>query len=289
MSQHGVFSMPQAPHELPGVEAELTYLSRHCERPIQYMYEPADGMPQSTGTFESHRVTISDARSLSVSPSVHLEGFDFFDAPTALRRFDDKDEIERIYYPEVVELACLATGATTGHVFDHVIRRREPDRRPLSFGRHGDGAQPAAVGRVHNDYTEMSGRRRLGLVLGEVGNLTKRRYSIVNVWRPLKAPVLDTPLAVCDARTLAAHHLVECEVRYQTRTGMIYLSTFSPEHRWFYYAAMSPEEALVFKQYDSQINSVARYTLHGAFDHPHVPAGAPLRESIEARVLVLYD
>ena len=43
----------------------------------------------------------------------------------------------------------------------------------------------------------------------------------------------------------------------------------------------------VFKQFDTD-RSVARFTPHAAFDHPHTPADAPLRESIEARILVLF-
>jgi hypothetical protein len=51
---------------------------------------------------------------------------------------------------------------------------------------------------------------------------------------------------------------------------------------------MDRHEALVFKQYDSQVSGVARFTPHAAFDLPDVPADAPLRESIEIRCLVTY-
>ena len=116
-----------------------------------------------------------------------------------------------------------------------------------------------------------------------------RRYCIVNVWRSIKGPVLDTPLAVCDARSVMAKDLVSAEVRYPRRTGEIYLATHSPSHRWSYFSAMGRHEALVFKQYDSQLGGVSRYTPHAAFDHPETPADAPLRESIEARCLVVFE
>ena len=51
---------------------------------------------------------------------------------------------------------------------------------------------------------------------------------------------------------------------------------------------MDRDDALVFKQYDS-LTGVACFVPHAAFDLPDVPPDAPLRESIEARVLVLYD
>ncbi|WP_307867214.1 CmcJ/NvfI family oxidoreductase [Variovorax sp. E3] len=116
-----------------------------------------------------------------------------------------------------------------------------------------------------------------------------RRYCIVNIWRSIKGPVLDTPLAVCDARSVMARDLVNAEVRYPRRTGEIYLATHSPSHRWSYFSAMDRHEALVFKQYDSQLSGVSRYTPHAAFDHPDAPADAPLRESIEARCLVVFE
>jgi hypothetical protein len=50
---------------------------------------------------------------------------------------------------------------------------------------------------------------------------------------------------------------------------------------------MQPAEALVFKQYDSDVRA-PRFVPHAAFDHPDTPAQAPLRESIEARVLVVF-
>jgi hypothetical protein len=115
-----------------------------------------------------------------------------------------------------------------------------------------------------------------------------RRYGIVNIWRSIGGPVQDTPLAVCDARTVSAADLVEGEVRYPRRAGEIYLVRHSPRHRWSYYPGMDRHEALVFKQFDSRGDDVARFTPHAAFDLPQVPPDAPLRESIELRCLVIH-
>jgi hypothetical protein len=159
----------------------------------------------------------------------------------------------------------------------------------LSFGRRDAGGLAAANGRVHNDYSEASGLRRLAMVLPEGDAARVRRYAIVNVWRSISGPVRDTPLAVCDARTLSAFDLVPGEVRYPRRSGEIYLSRYAPQHRWSYFSEMDRHEALVFKQYDSQLGGVARFTPHAAFDLPDVPPGTPLRESIELRCLVVYE
>ncbi|ASL48766.1 hypothetical protein bAD24_p00305 (plasmid) [Burkholderia sp. AD24] len=275
---------------IPSIKATLGYLLPTLERPYNYAYQPPEGMPWENYQHDERAVSIRDARFAAARHSVHVEGFELWDAPSVVRDFKDRDKLVELYYPEVGELALLATGAARAYVFDHLVRRREPSRGPLGFGRPDQGAPPSANGRVHNDYTEESGRRRLALVLGEeAGKVLKQRYAIVNVWRSIKAPVLDTPLAVCDARTIDAADLVSAEVRYPRRVGDVYFALHSLSHRWHWFSAMDRHEALVFKQYDSRVSGVARYTPHAAFNNPDAPEGLPPRESIEARCLVVYD
>jgi hypothetical protein len=52
---------------------------------------------------------------------------------------------------------------------------------------------------------------------------------------------------------------------------------------------MTPDEALIFKVFDSDKNAPARYTAHTAFDDPASPPDAPFRESIEVRALAFFD
>ena len=270
------------------VTALLAYLHPSAERPHTYMYEPPNGEPWQNCEFDARPTSIGDARALPHPASLHREGFELREAPSRVPDFRDDDAVKKLYYPEVAELALSATGGTRAVVFDHLVRKREAGRPALTIGRRGNGEQPAANGRIHNDYTEDSGRKRLPLVLGQ-GMPAVRRYSIVNVWRSIKAPIVHTPLAVCDARSIAARELVAAEVRYPARTGEIYFVEHSPRHRWYYFSEMDRHEALIFKQYDSQVSGVARFAPHSAFDLPDIPPDAPLRESIEARCLVVYE
>jgi hypothetical protein len=282
---------PAAPH-IPSVLAGITYVAPGAEPLYNYMYEPPDGSPQHNCKYEVRTVRITDARGVSAAPSVHVEGFELWDAPSEVANFGADDEVWNVYYEECADLACAVTGGKRAYVFDHQVRKREPGRPSLTFGRHGDGSKPAAAGRIHNDYTEHSGRRRLTLVLGDADKAKAKavqRYCIVNIWRSIAGPVVDTPLAVCDAQSVAASDLQVSEVRYANRNGEIYLLSRSPRHRWFYYSEMDRHEALIFKQYDSQVSGVARYTPHTAFDLLRIPADAPLRESIEVRCLVVMD
>ena len=279
-----------ASHFLHPVGATLSYAAPSVERPFNYAYGPPPGTPWENYEREERLVTIADARDAVSQVTVDGEGFSLFDAPSAVRDFLDPEEVVRRYYPEVAQIACAATGAMRAYVFDHLVRKLPPGSAVLDFGRSAKDAPPSANGQVHNDYTERSGLRRLALVLGEQAvERGVSRYSIVNVWRSICAPVLDAPLAVCDARTIRVTDLVSAEVRYPDRTGEIYLGLHNPHHRWHYFSAMDRSEALVFKQYDSQVSGVARFTLHAAFRHPDAPAGVPPRQSIEARCLVVYE
>ena len=61
-------------------------------------------------------------------------------------------------------------------------------------------ARPASprqpVTRIHGDYTEISGPQRVRDLMGaEADDLLKRRFAIVNVWRPIRGPLYDAPLA----------------------------------------------------------------------------------------------
>lgn len=270
------------------IAAAVSYLAEGQDRPFSYACPPPEGTPWESGRFDDRVVAIRDARSLASPAGIDEEGFELWDAPTAVDDFEDAEQVASRYYPESAELALAATGATRAFVFDHLLRRRTPAAPTLAFGRAVSG-RAGVNGRIHCDYTEASGRRRLELVLPELERREGiRRYAIVNVWRPLHRPVLDAPLALCDARTVRPQQLVAAEVRYPRRRGEIYFLLASPQHRWHYFPAMRPAEALVFKQFDS-LEGVARFTPHGAFDHPMAPPGHPARESIELRCLVVHD
>lgn len=272
------------------VDAELAYLGDFAARPIHYAMSPPPGEAWEQAVYEQRLVHIHNARLLDRPARLDTEGFALFPDPVGDLDFSDRDAVAHAYYPSIAALVKKAVSADRIYVFDHLVRRRETDRRALSFGRAADARMAASNGRIHNDYTENSGHRRMEQVMKDAGDtLGSGRFAILNAWRSIAGPVLDTPLAVCDARTVRAQDLICAEVRYPQRTGEIYVARHAPEHRWYYYSEMARDEVMVFKQYDSQCRGVPRFTLHGAFDHPHCPPDAPLRQSIEVRCLVVFD
>ena len=148
--------------------------------------------------------------------------------------------------------------------------------------------QPAS--RAHVDQTVLSGPQRVRDLMGaEADDLLTRRFAIVNVWRPIRGPLYDAPLAVCDAASVKAGDLVAQDLIYRDRRGEIYGLTFNLAHRWYYAPAMQANEALLLKCYDSAKDGRARFMPHTAFEDPTAPADRLPRESIELRTLVFFD
>ena len=268
---------------LKQVEATLNYLVNMAEKPATYMYKPPPGTPDRTGRYSQHTMPIRDGRAILQQLSLDKQGFILTRHETAVTNFYDTNEVEAVYYPEVEQLMKEITGAEKVLVFDHNVRCTPMAQR----GEHG-AREPVRV--THNDYTVRSGPQRVRDLLDadEAEARLKQRFAMINVWRPIRGPVQEAPLAVCDAQSIAPQDLVGTDLKYQDRTGEVYSVAFNPHHRWFYFPNMQKNEALLLKCYDSLDDGRARFTAHSAFDDPTSPPNAAARESIEARTLVFF-
>jgi hypothetical protein len=270
---------------LPQVTGELVYLAKTAERPHTYTYDPPDGTPKSNIVTEAHTVPVFNMRPVADGLTLDVQGFALVYAPTAVTDFYDEPQLRETYYPEAEDLVKQATGASRVVVFDHTVRRRE---QGVEDRTQGAPRQPAT--RIHGDYTELSGPQRVRDLMGaEAGDLLGRRFAIVNVWRPIRGPLNDAPLAVCDAASVADGDLVPQDLIYRDRKGEVYGLTYNPAHRWYYAPAMEADEALLLKCYDSLKDGRARFMPHTAFTDPSAPANTIPRESIELRTLVFFD
>jgi hypothetical protein len=235
------------------------------------MYEPPTGTAQQNCEYRMSPVRIEDARAMASPPSVHVEGFELWDAPTAVT---DDDAIRKRYYAEAIELAKYVTGADDAHIFDHQVRQREAGRPTLTFGRQGDGSRPGAAGRIHNDYTESSGQKRFEILsLDEKVRTTTQRFAIINIWRSIGGKIVDTPLALCDARSISVKDLVVTDLRYRDRTGELYLVHESPRHRWGLFLGDGPRRGVGVQAI--RLASERSRSLHAPFSlrSPRHPAG----------------
>jgi hypothetical protein len=270
---------------LPYIEANLNYVAATGEKLVSYAYEPPAGVPKSNVQVEGRATTIHDLRPAASEFALDEVGFKFLTHRSAVKEFWDEDEIRRVYYPESIDLLKRVTGATEVRVFDHTLRRRVPGKDDRSTG---VPRQPATL--VHVDQTAASGAARLRVAYpDEADALLRRRVAIVNLWRPITSPVLDAPLAVCDARSVSPKDLVASELVYRDRRGETYNLVYNPGQRWFYAPEMRADEVLLLKCFDSRDDgAVSRFAPHTAFTDPTAPLDAPPRESIELRTFLIF-
>ena len=211
------------------------------------------------------------------------EGFDLLEQQSAVKNFYDDDEVRAVYYPEAAQALKQATGADRVFIFDHTVRRRVPGAEDRRAGPR----QPAT--RVHVDHTAKSGPQRVrDWFPDEAEQLLRGRVQIINLWRPIRGPLLDAPLAVCNAQTISPDDLVASDLIYPHRVGETYAVKYNPAHQWFYVPGMRIDEVLLLKCYDSELDGRARFLPHTAFIDPSTPSDAPPRESIELRTLVFH-
>jgi hypothetical protein len=264
-----------------GVRAEIEFLAPEIERPFTYAREAPGGAEPESARFVSHTVEIRDLRG---GEGLRLDehGGTLGRWPSRVQRFDDERCIRERYYPESAEIIQSALGADRVVVFDHNVRRGGPA---------GSGSDGHAVGRpvhhAHTDYTPRSALARLRHELGLNAEAGLSRYLQVNLWRPIRGPVRDTPLALCDAASVAPDALRVVELRYPERTGEIYYLMHEPGQRWYFASDMSVDEAWLFKNFDSAPPGPGRAAPHSAFLDPS-HSNVPPRESIEVRALALF-
>ena len=279
---------------------------------------------------EERQMPVHDARRLTGSrrPTLHANGFELLERPVATPDIDflNHDQVVNRYYPHCTEIVREASGARLVEAFDHNIRSatgKESGRR-IEGGQHVQA--PAYV--VHGDYTLTSGPQRLrdlsnapaindtyrtrlsdGESLLEKADVARTleagRFAIVNLWRNIAPePVASHPLGFCDAMSVHPDDLVVFETYYADRIGENYFSKHSGGHRWYFYPALSRDEAVLIKQWDSA-GGLARsngeksdsitpdapctFSFHSAFEDPATAPDAPDRWSIEVRCIAIFD
>ena len=282
---------------------------------------------------EEREVTIRNARLLEQNErrTIQVHGFELLKRRLENPDLDfyDHQQVVQNYYAECAELVREETGASQVFAFDHNIRSAtgKKNRKRIRGGQQVQG--PART--VHGDYTLTSGPQRLRdlakppstndtlrSTLGERTSLLKhgkvdhilvdnRRFAIINVWRNIAyEPVANHPLALCDGQTVNPEDLVVFEIHYHDRVGENYFAKHAGQHRWWYYPAMTRDEVLLIKQWDS-FGELARsggsradssvegdqapctFSFHTSFKDLTIPPEAPDRQSIEVRCIVLYD
>ncbi|MGH7906297.1 MAG: CmcJ/NvfI family oxidoreductase [Candidatus Binataceae bacterium] len=266
---------------LAHVDGVFKYLEDGPGKPVRYQYKPEPDETRARRELLAHTLPVYDGRPIARELTLDTQGFAMRRHEVAINDFYDSQEVKNTYYPEIERLVMEFTGAKKVVVFDHNLR---------SGRKSGEPGIKEPVRYVHNDYTVKSGPQRVRDLLSpdEAEARLQRRFAMINVWRPIAGPVLEAPLGVCDARSIAPRDFMPTDLKYRDRIGEIYSFAFNPAHRWFYFPHMQPDEALFLKCFDSADDGRAKFTAHSAFEDPATPPDAPPRESIEARTIVFW-
>ncbi|KAM0790705.1 hypothetical protein ACM66B_004562 [Microbotryomycetes sp. NB124-2] len=287
------------------VTAQLSYFegTNDNKKPWTKQYpDPSwnkPGLP-TNAVFGQHASPIYDLRPLVDAGTEHLTSTDttgFQVVPKSLSKtsmqyedWSDEQTVKSKYYDEVSEMLKKVTGATKVIIFDSTIRRAEEKGKETVDS--PENRHPVVF--THVDQTPKSGRDRVLRHAGqeEGERLLKGRAQLINVWRPLRGPVKDFPLAFADARTLKKESLVKSDLLYEDRTGETLQVQHSPEHKWYYLSDMQPDEAVLLKCWENTADGLGgNPTPHSAFIDPRYygKEGVELRQSIEIRALVFHE
>ena len=272
------------PHDVHGA---LTFIVPQDTKPYFESAALTGGEPKVHFETEVRRVEVRDMRQVADLLSLDRQGFLLVRHETAVDDLYDDGAITGVYDRELEALLVEVTGADRVAVFDHTRRSDSAEGAVNPDGFRG----PAS--RVHVDYTVDSGPKRAADALGadEVDRVLSAggRIVQVNVWRPIRGPVLRTPIALADAGSVRPRELIATDQVFPDRVGEIYQLAHAPDQRWYWAPRMQRDEVLLIKGWDSLDDGRARFTPHGAFQLEDQDPQAPPRESIEVRTYLVFE
>ncbi|MBB3675167.1 CmcJ/NvfI family oxidoreductase [Modestobacter versicolor] len=272
------------------VRVELTFLDPGTTPLRQFI---APGARVSTERSVQHPVDVRDGRPVQGTFALDVQGFEVVDHRSAVTDFTDQGQLEQVYVDEVCRFVQQRLGA------DQVLSRGWELRRSVAPAEHG--AQPPAGG-VHVDYAPDH-------VPGMVTRAYRRHFPdgpgyrravVTSTWRVFSPPPQDWPLALCDARTVAADDGAPVTtwfvdelpadpagpVDHLKPVGSSWKVHHRPEQQWWYFPGMTRDEVLLIKLGDTDRGG-AWSAPHTAFPDPAGQGGVP-RHSIEFRTFAYF-
>jgi len=244
-------------------------------------------------TLPGHEVWIENLRGRQAS--LDGEGFALVRHTSAVpdfHRIEEDAESGRLYGEEMAALLEDLTGASTVIVLDGGKKRYGPEATERLSGL--TNALPALY--PHGDTTDESALRLSRMIFEHMPGLELEgfsRWAHYNLWRPITPPPQDYPLALCDARTIspADRETVVAHTATASSEDFVFDTTgylHNADHRWCYFADMTPNEVLVFVTHDSDPER-PHQVAHSAFLDPTCPPDTPARGSVEMRALALFE
>ncbi|KAK4936556.1 hypothetical protein LTR10_022605 [Elasticomyces elasticus] len=269
-----------------------------------------------------HDIKVNDMRPARDEFTIDKCGFQLVNHKSAVKDFGNEEHTKEVWYPEVKSLIKKVTGANDVHIISHMTRQATTadsqedakDKKDTDFVTLNN---PARFVHVDQSYRGAEQLLFLNLPEEEAERRLKKRWAIVNVWAPINKPVKRDPLAFCDFRTIDENdfrtvvanlpprgkgeygnvsknlsHKARAEYSSNGETSARYEVTnlaHNPGQKWYYASDMTPEEAWVFKIFDSKTDGRARCAVHSSFPYKDQPERGEPRTSVEIRTFVFWD
>lgn len=288
--------------EIRQVETEMSFVAPGSFVNRRFV---APGEEVNTGRYERYPVTVRDARSIADRFTLDAHGFVLARQATAVTDFHDHEQVDTIYPAEADAIVKQLTGADRVTSRGWMIRTSGGlEKRKVANYRHTGGVQPPAA-EAHVDFTHETAERMAAQVYAEEfpGAPPYSRFIASSLWRAFSPPPQDWPLALCDGATVGrdegttnalfiVDEIPDRETMLAPLPGESEAITaaifhYNPDHRWWYFSNMRPDEVILLKFHDSDPGKACRVP-HTAFHDPTFPDAHP-RESIEFRTFAFFE
>ncbi|PWY90412.1 hypothetical protein BO94DRAFT_593231 [Aspergillus sclerotioniger CBS 115572] len=242
---------------------------------------PEEYAPIEQTKQEKHSVLVHDIRGEEYKYTLDTNGFQYIrDEVLELRGCSDDEEIKKILLPETEHLVQKITGASRTITFANRIRCFSTDENQMA-------ASQAPARSVHSDFSVAGAWHLLESVITdptELATLKKGRVLVINVWRPLKT-IRKDPLAVCDWSSVDLQNdWISTRMVFPHGWNELGNLCYGEQQKWCYLSGQTPEEPLVFKQFDSaESGNGGMMVPHTAFEDGDT-VGCEPRVSIEIKM-----
>ncbi|SMQ50573.1 unnamed protein product [Zymoseptoria tritici ST99CH_1A5] len=259
------------------------------EKPYTMRYVPEGGLAITNVAREKHTVAVQDIRDAKTNATLDRNGFMVSHLPVNAMSYDDYDSQEKIvnvYLPELEQILLQQFPGCTIDFVSYLIRKREASF-PYSTGEQYSFGQPNIVAHVDATPNDMVRQiiRRHG---ADAQRLLKGRAQYITVWKPLRGPLHDYPLALCDRQSIDSALDLEPQDIVDKEEVLENIHIYRrPNHQWYYLSGQQTSEALIFRQADTRPNGYG--TPHCAIKNPAAPADCTPRESIEVVAFVYSE
>lgn len=271
---------------------------------VNYVEDPGDGVVPfllDTDWTGANRlpVAVDMIDGCAQPPSLDREGFVKDRIVSGVTDYSDMEQVERLWMPAAAEMLKRVTGAKWVVTWAANVRfsRRQEASLATSVAApapvtHSDLTPNFDVANIGSQPVSQAAAEEMARRLGP--GKAPTRWCAFNIWQQISPPPQDTPLALCDLRTVESGDILDARGRINPADEHTFGLTFfqpNPNHRWYYFPDLLPGEALVFSGLnpDPATGPVRGRVPHTAFELPNLPENVIARNSIEVRALAIFE